>query len=451
VDLYRPILAKAIFPAFEALRGRPTVPLLRYVQHTERWPLDALRDLQTGQLKRLVRHAYRHTAHYRELLDDAGLVPDDIESVADLARIPLLTKAVSRATVDARTSDAPPFPTIVKMTSGSSGEPVVIKYNDESRHWRDAMRWRGYGWSGYEIGMRALHYWGFGPKSAAPWWKRKRADIDHAWKRDLFIDCTPRSEAALSDAVAQLRRFRPHILVTYAGGVAALARFVNDRSLRAWQDIPVLTGAEALPAADRAQIEQAFGPVFETYGCREFMLLGSECEAHAGLHTSMENLVVEILVDGRPAKPGEVGEVTVTDLHNLGCPMIRYQTGDLATAGDDSVCACGRTLPRIRNVQGRLTETLRDGAGNAVSGLTFNVVMAVIGTQVKVWQVVQRRDRSLVFKVVTHTGAPLPQKDLTYLSEYAAKYLPGVPLTVEYVPEIPLSAMGKRRSVVVEV
>ena len=71
----------------------------------------------------------------------------------------------------------------------------------------------------------------------------------------------------------------------------------------------MLTGAEGLVPHDRAAIEQAFGPAFDTYGCREVMLIGSECEFHDGLHTSMENLVTELIVrepDGtlRHARPG---------------------------------------------------------------------------------------------------------------------------------------------------
>ena len=88
MDLYRPILEHALFPAFEALRGRPTVPLLRYLRGSERWSRDQLHALQTGLLRRLVRHAYKSTAYYRQLLDARGLHPEDFNSVADLAHLP---------------------------------------------------------------------------------------------------------------------------------------------------------------------------------------------------------------------------------------------------------------------------------------------------------------------------------------------------------------------------
>ena len=453
-DLYGPLLAKALFPAFEAMRGRPTVPLLRYLQGTQHWPIEALRDLQIGLLRRLVRHAYRHTVHYREVMEGIGMRPEDLESLSDLAALPLLDRDAVRATMATRLASAPPRVAITKSTSGTTGEPVVVKYNAESRHWRDAVRWRGYGWAGYEIGKRAFHYWGQ-PPDAPTWLKRRKIDLDHRVKRDCYVDCTPRGDEALEDALAQLRQFRPDVMVAYASGAAALAHFVNERGLRAWRDFPVLVGAERLWPHDRAAIEAAFGPAFETYGCREMMLIASECEHHAGMHVSMENLIVEFVGRepggvGRAALRGVAGVVVVTDLHNLSCPMIRYVNGDLAVAPRDELCPCGRSLMRIGPVEGRVTETLRDGHGNAVGGLVFNILFGVMEQVAKKFQVVQRLDGSVVMKVVPQIGAALPEPNRTAIQAFADKYLPATPFSIEYVDDIPLTPAGKRNVVTVE-
>jgi phenylacetate-CoA ligase len=454
MDLYGPLLAKALFPAFEAARGRPTVPLLRYLQTTERWSPDAIRDLQSGLLRRLLRHAYQHTAHYREVMDERGLRPEDFESAADLHSLPLLDRDTVRATMDSRLSGAGPAWTIKKSTSGTTGEPVVVKYNAESRHWRDATRWRGYGWGGYRIGMRAFHYWGFGPQTAS-WFARQKTAIDRRVKRDLYVDCTPRSDEALTDAVRQLVKFRPQVMVAYAAGAAALAKFVNEMGLREWDDFPVIVGAERLWPKDREQIHRAFGPAFETYGCREVMLMASECEHHNGMHTSMETMVVEVVVrnpDGttRAAKPGETGEVVITDLHNLACPMIRYLNGDLAVAHEPGTCSCGRGMAKIGPIEGRTTETLRDGRGNAVGGMVFNILFGVMEHVVNKFQVVQKKDGAVVMKVVPKDGPVLPDANSRAIHQFAQKYLPGAPFAIEYVEDIPLTAAGKRKVVVVE-
>jgi phenylacetate-CoA ligase len=455
VDLYRSVLAKALFPAFEAARGRPTVPLLRYLRETETWSVEALRDLQTGLLRRLLRHASFHTAHYRKIFEERDLHLDDFTSVADLSKLPLLDRTTLRASLDTRLADAPPRIAVTKTTSGSSGEPVTVRYNVESRYWRDAIRWRGYGWGGYEIGMRALHYWGFGAPGTSTWFQKQKMALDRALKRDLYIDCTPRDELSLANAVTEIKRFKPHVIVAYAGGVAALARYVLANNLRSWDPINVLTGAEALLAVDRDVIEKAFGPAFDTYGCREVMLVGSECEQHDGMHTSMENMIVELVVrepDGstRAAQVGETGEVVVTDLHNLACPMIRYVNGDLAVARGDERCPCGRGLQRIGPIVGRVTDTLFDGAGNPVGGLVFNILFASIGAHARSFQVHQRVDRSIVLKVVPFQGTKFPEKETKMLKEHAARYLPGAPFAIEVVDDIPLSPAGKRRVVVVD-
>jgi phenylacetate-CoA ligase len=346
MDLYGPLLEKVLFPALETARGRPTVPLLQFLRGSERWSADALRDLQAGLLRRLIRHAASHTPYYRKLLADRGLLPEDFATPDDLHHLPVIAPvAEPGADVDHELSRAD---------------------SAESRHWRDATRWRSYGWAGYRIGMRALHYQRE-PQPSGGWLQRGKQAFARAVKRDLHIDCTVRSERALAETVRRMRKLQPQVLVADAAGAAALAYHVNDNGLRTWADIPVIVGAERLWPHDRNQIHQAFGPAFETHGCREVMI-AAECEAHDGMHTAMENLIVEVIVREpagtvRAAQPGEIGEVAITDLHNLACPRIRYLTGDVAVARAESRCACGRGLVSIGSIDGRVTETLFGGVG----------------------------------------------------------------------------------------
>jgi len=113
-------------------------------------------------------------------------------------------------------------------------------------------------------------------------------------------------------------------------------------------------------------------------------MIAAECEAHDGMHTAMENLIVEVIVRGpggavRAAQPGEIGEVAITDLHNLACPMIRYVTGDLAVARADHRCACGRGLVSIDPIDGRVTEAVTGAEGTAVAGMVGEIPLTSAG------------------------------------------------------------------------
>src|SRR5688572_33347776 len=89
MDLYGRVLRDVLYPAWEGMRGRPTMELTRYLKRTEWWSADELEALQAGFLRRLLRHAYLHTPFYRERLDAAGLRPEDVRGTADLARLPV--------------------------------------------------------------------------------------------------------------------------------------------------------------------------------------------------------------------------------------------------------------------------------------------------------------------------------------------------------------------------
>jgi phenylacetate-CoA ligase len=452
-DPYGKILSSVLYPAWERLRGRPTFELLAKLQRTERASLDELTALRLSFLCRLLRHAYHHTAHYRRAFDEVGFHPDDLRTLDDLRKIPVLDRATASRTVEERTA-AWPEVAVSKTTSGSTGQPIEVRYSAESRHWRDATRWRGFGWAGYRMGQKALHLWGVAPTPPTGL-KRAKIVVDRKLRRDIYVSCLVRSKEHLRDTARLLAKERPHGLLAYAQAASDLARLINAEGLRAWDTIPVLTGAERLWPHDREDLTRAFGPaVFETYGCREFMLMGSECEAHAGFHESVENLIVELLVrepDGtlRPARPGEQGEVAVTDLHNLACPFIRYLTGDLARALAPAPCACGRTLPRFGAVEGRVTDTMRDAVGNPIEGVLFNILFLDMAKHTKQFQAVQRADGRLLLKVVPSAGG-LPAQAETKIREFVGQHMRGIPFEIELVPEIPLTRAGKLRRVIVE-
>lgn len=453
-DMYGILFQQLLYPSWESgVRKRPTLQHLRRLERTQWCSLDELLALQQTELNKLLAHAWKNVPEYRRRLTAAGWQPGEVCQLADLHRLPLLTREEAALGLEARKSTGAPLPEIDKSTSGTSGNPLVFAYDWGSEHWRQATKLRGYGWAGYQPGDRSLHLWGEPPATHRPLGKRLKVALDHTLRREHYVDCADRSEAALARIVQRIRTIRPSVIVCYAQAGVALARHVNETHSRSWDTISVISAAERLFPSDREIIAEAFGPnIFETYGSREVMLIAAECEAHDGMHVSMENLIVELIVRDaggeRLAQPGEIGEVAVTDLHNYGAPFIRYLTGDLAVAGNSKRCACGRQLTMLQRVEGRTTDTLRDGAGHPVSGMLFNVFFVPLAHKVKEFQVVQRRDRSIDLRIVPTSAFDDSVLDL--VRHHCARFIPGVELRPEVVSQLTVQPGGKLRVVAVE-
>ena len=420
-------------------------------ERTQSLPAGELEELRVRRLQRLLAHAYEHVPFYRARFEAAGVAPADIATLADLARLPILRRADLRGTD--RASIAPPYPTIRKQTSGTTGEPLVFGYEPDSEHWRRAVKYRGYAWAGYRPGDRALHFWGAPDPTPPSWVRRLKVALDRRVHRDTYMHCAVMSDAHLREVVRRIEREAPRVLVCYAQAGAELARYIHRNGLRTWSTIPVICGAEQLLPRDRADLVAAFGPhVFDTYGCREVMMIAAECEAHDGMHVAAENLVVELVVheDGveRPAREGETGEVVLTDLHNFGMPFIRYANGDVATASPARPCTCGRTLPRIQDVQGRVSEHLCDASGAAVSGIAISFLVQDLGETVQQFQAVQHKDRSVTISLVV--ADPVPAHTLDAIRTHGERLLAGIDVAVQIVPALPRNLAGKHQLVVVE-
>ena len=453
-DRYGRFFESVLLPLWEGgLRGRPTQTLVKQLERSQWRSLDEIEALRVGALRRLLRHAWLNVPFYRARFDAAGFHPEDVRATSDLARLPPLTRAQALESSADRKSRSAPLPTINKSTGGTTGEPMRFAYDEGSEVFRQAIKRRGWGWAGYRPGGPTLFYWPDPPNPSL--FQRLKIRADRRVRRERYFDCVHRGAEEMDAVVAAIRATPPLAIVCYSQAGADLARHVNARGLRQWKTIPILCCAERLSPADRAVIAEAFGPsVFETYGTREVMLIAAECEAHEGMHVSAENLIVEVVVptsDGgeRPARQGESGEVLVTDLHNLGMPLIRYAIGDRAVMAAEGTCRCGRTLPRIASLEGRVCDTLHDGQGANVSGIVFNVLFTRYAADVRQFQAVQRRDGAVLLKLVPNPGHLDEATRATILAR-TRELIPGVDVQTQVVDEIPPGRNGKRRVVIVE-
>ena len=437
-----------LMPAWErGVRRRDTLMHLAALEQSQWFGRDELDQLEARALRELLCYAGQNVPYYRELFQKERFDPRGVCSRADLAQLPLLTREIVRERyadlVDVRQRGK----NIKKGTSGSTGKPLKFEYSRASECWRQAIKTRGYGWAGYRPGRRTFFYWA----AVAAGLPSLKVRVDRLLRRETFFDSMKQDEAARRAALELLRRSRPEIMICYTQACAQFARWIADNNLRDWDDLPVICAAEAVLPADRAVLTRAFGPdIFESYGSRETMLMAAECEQHAGMHLSEENLLIELVKDGKVLPSGESGDVVVTDLHNYGMPMIRYVNGDVAVLAADGRCGCGRSLRRLERVDGRRADTMVDGAGNAVPGIVFHVLFSDARQEiVRQFQAVQNAQGEVVLKVVR--GRDFADEAFHQVTNRFAEYLRGLPFTVEFHDVIaPHQRSGKHQTIIVE-
>lgn len=433
------------------IKKRPVLKYLNELNRSQFAHPTLIKNVQNKRLAKLLLHATSHSPYYRNIWKQNGIKIDKAFSITDLHQLPLLTRQDAKSSVAERRSENGPPIHVTKTTGGTTGEPLKIEYDIESEFRRQAMRLRGFGWAGYQVGMPVLHYWGAATTQNGSLRLKAKQKADHLLKREKWIDCNAQSDVDKQHAIDTIVSHRPKIIFCYAQAMVELAKTINENQLRSWDDIRIVCGAEKVSSIDRKILNHAFGPhVFETYGCREFMLIGSECKEHDGMHLSSEHLIVEIVDDqGAPVEPGTTGNVVITDLFNYASPLIRYQNGDLASmAPDDEPCPCGRTLGKIKSIDGRKTEHLKDSFGNTVGGMIFNLIFSPLAEDVSHFQVRQKTDLSITVSVVSNR--PLGQGPKDHIMQQCKKYLPGIEVTLKPVDFIPLTKNGKRQIIIID-
>jgi phenylacetate-CoA ligase len=260
------------------------------------------------------------------------------------------------------------------------------------------------------------------------------------------------TEKIMSDFAEQVRRNKIRILFGYASSLYRFAQFVQNSPYHGLTFDGVFTGAELLVPTVRKYLEATFGcNVFNHYGTNELGGMACECEAHTGLHVSVENAYVEILCDGRPAEPGEVGELIITNLNNRGMPFIRYRIGDGAAWQAGEACPCGRALPRLSSIDGRRADAFKTRDGRLIwTGFTGAAFRCLVHPTIRQFQVVQKSlDQVIVRLVRSGDVPPSTLQEITQTME--ATFGAGIAVTFEYPNEIPPLPSGKHQYAVSEV
>lgn len=415
------------------------------LEKTQWWAWSEIQALQMRKLNTLLEYAYANVPFYRRRFDEAGVRPRAIHTPADLVHLPPLTKQEIQDHRDELLASGVNRRRLRQNhTGGSTGQPLTFYQDDRFQAWANADLLRTYRMAGYQLGMRWAFLWGsdYDARTHKGWHGRL---MDRLVYNALWINTFDLSVDTLTEAARQLVRFQPQILVAYVSSATLLAQFVRDKGIEGIQPRAIQTSAEVLTPDDRRLMEETFGcQVFDRYGCREVYNIAHECAAHQGLHVLAENNVVECLdADGRPAVPGTVGRIVVTNLNNYVMPFIRYEVGDLGVPSQRS-CGCGRGLPLLESVMGRTTDVITSPSGKLLHGEFFTHLFYKLPS-VRQFRVVQKTRVDLLVQVVPGPGFD-QHASFTFLEKAIHRYGdPGFQVRFELCDHIPPASSGKYR------
>ncbi|THD50131.1 MAG: phenylacetate--CoA ligase family protein [Bradyrhizobium sp.] len=371
----RSMIEPVAWPAMFGGRAAELLALQRQFDETQFWPAERLAAAQYQQLTKLVEHAGKTVPFYAERLRKVGLRPGAAVDEAAWRRLPVLTRKDVATLGEKLASNALPAafgPTELVASGGSSGIPVRVRKSALDSVLWEAVTVRSEVWHRESFDGTIARLRGVpdrlspekmkaigSPRGLVmPDWGRPANLI---WRTGKVALINPKQPVqVLADF---LLRHQPDYLFTFPSYLRLLAAHFREQPRKLTSLRAAWVSSETVDEGLREACQEVFGcRIVEDYSSGETGYIALQCPQCAKLHVQSETALVEVLdADNAPCKPGEIGRVVVTPLHNFAMPLLRYEIGDEAELGE--ACACGRGLPVLNRVVGRTQDyfVLRSG------------------------------------------------------------------------------------------
>ncbi|MBL8132709.1 MAG: phenylacetate--CoA ligase family protein [Anaerolineae bacterium] len=320
----------------------------------EQWQEDT-----TQRLRLLLLQAFDRAPYYQQAWK--GLVTrEDLErfTPADLTRLPVLEKKAVRDDPVALLLDGAPLKQhTIQHTSGSTGTPIKAYWLPEELRRSLALReTRSCGFAGVSYRMPRATFSGRivepNPDSSGPFYRFNMVE------RQVYFSAFHLSPKNVPLYLRALERHHIQWVTGYANSIYQLAQLAEDGGHKAPSLKAVITTSEKITPEMRAVVERVFQTkVYEEYGTVEDLMYACDCQ-HGRKHISPDAGIIEIVDEAlRPVPAGQPGEVLATGFIRPHQPMVRYRVGDIAIM-DDQPCPCGRQMPVLKEVVGRVEDTV---------------------------------------------------------------------------------------------
>lgn len=429
----QPIISRSAIPVISFLTHSSYYRYFREAHQQQWWTVEERQKFHVERLRALFIHAYNTTEYYKKVFDEIGFSPHTFHHLAEIKKIPILTKSIVRGHANELLSKKWQKEKLVKnATGGSTGMPLTYYVTPDRELRHAATIALNYEWAGMRLGDRIAIMWGsaFDIKKS----KELRDRAMNILFGRLFLPSFQLSDEIFDSFTQKIRRFKPKALLGYVSILIAYAEYAERKGITNIHFQSIICGAETLYPYQREYLQKILGgTVFNRYGGRDSGAVAAECPKYHRLHVNSNLVYVETDNDG---------QVLVTDLWNEGMPFIRYAPEDLGQLSDKP-CECGRTTPYFEKLEGRVHDILQTPDGRKVPGEFFpHLFKDVIG--VIRFQVIQDRLHCLTVNIVKDASL-FKEADEKYLREKIENFFGHLEINFHYVDNIPLTPSGKFR------
>lgn len=340
---------------------------------------EEIEAIQLERLKATVKQVWENVPPYRKKMEEAGVKPEDIQTLKDLAKLPFVTKQDLRDNYPFGLFAVPKDDIVrIHASSGTTGKPTVVGYTQ-----RDLEMWT-------ECVSRIACMGGATSKDVAQicfgYGMFTGALGLHYGLENIGAAMVPSSTGNSEKQIMYMKDFETSLLVATPSYAMRLAEVALEMGIDPKKDLNVkigLVGSELLTDAMREEMHKLWGDdmlITSNYGMSELMGPGvsGECEYMEGMHINEDYFIPEIIdpVTGEVLPPGEKGELVVTCIFKEALPLIRYRTKDITRLIYEP-CKCGRTFCRMENLQGRTDDMLKIRGVNVFPSQIEEVIFSV--------------------------------------------------------------------------
>ncbi len=447
MSLYTKLVSTVIFPLHEKLKNHTSVSMRREMEEVQWWPKEKILELQLHKLKAFLLDINEHVPYYKTLFSKLAFNPNDVISVKDLERLPLLEKPIIRDHLEELKRDS--CGELVRYnTGGSSGIPLVF-YIGKGRTSHDvASKWRATRWWGVDIGDPEIVVWGSPIEVDGQ--DRVKAVRDQLLRSKL-LPAFEMNEKTLAGFIKSINDYKPKMIFGYPSALTHIANYALRKGI-SFKDVGLKVAfvtSEKLYEQQRETIERVFAcPVANGYGARDAGFIAHQCPS-GEMHITADDIVVEIVdAHGRQLPSGRYGEIVITHLATGDFPFVRYRTGDVGALSDEQ-CACGRGLPLLKDVQGRTTDFVIAKDGTVMHGLALIYAVRDI-PEIEQFKIVQESIE--LTRLLISPGAGFSDVIKSeIIAKFKARLGEDVEVIVDLVDKIPEEKSGKFRYVVSKV